>query len=149
MNASHARRLTTALVATLLPLSFPAPLIAEGADKNPIPLEEVARHDHRKDCWMAIDGQVYDITDYLPRHPGSMDTVLEWCGREATEAWETKGDADQPRVHSRGAHYLLRRYHLGPLAPQEAAREDSPGAATPKGQKGGRDEPGNPAAQEE
>jgi cytochrome b involved in lipid metabolism len=106
-----------------------------------MPMQEVARHDHPKDCWMAIDGQVYDVTDYLPRHPGSMDPVLPWCGREATRGWETKGNADSPRVHSRGAHYLLRRYHLGPLAPEDASH--APGEAAggqPPAERGKRDE---------
>lgn len=133
-----AKPLLLAMLA-LAPLCSPGFLSAQGTPgehQAAIPLQEVARHHHRKDCWMAIDGQVYDVTDYLPRHPGSMDPVLPWCGREATPGWETKGDADSPRVHSRGAHYLLRRYHLGPLAPEEAA--NAPGEAWEGHPPGGR-----------
>ncbi|MCG5535387.1 cytochrome b5 domain-containing protein [Ectothiorhodospira mobilis] len=129
-------------ILALVALYFPGGLAAQDTHKEskPIPLQEVARHDHRKDCWMVIDAQVYDITDYLPRHPGSMDPVLEWCGREATEAWDTKGDADSPRVHSRGAHYLLQRYHLGPLAPEDASHAPGEAAGGQPPERGKRDE---------
>ncbi|MFP4161089.1 MAG: cytochrome b5 domain-containing protein [Ectothiorhodospira sp.] len=113
-----------ALIALVLPYGFA--LAAEPPDKgaSPIPMEEVARHHHREDCWMAIDGQVYDVTDYLPRHPGPLEIVLEWCGREATQGWETRGNEEMPQAHSRGAHYLLKRYHLGPLITEEDSQED-------------------------
>lgn len=31
---------------------------------------EVARHSLPSDCWLAINGRVYDMTNFAPEHPG-------------------------------------------------------------------------------
>lgn len=74
--------------------------------------QELARHDSADDCWMAIDGVVYDFTRYLPEHPTPPVVVTAWCGREATEAYRTKGYG---RPHSPAADALLPTYRIGRL----------------------------------
>lgn len=75
--------------------------------------EELARHDSRNSCWKAIEGNVYDITDYIDDHPTSPRVLTQWCGRESTEAWRTKG---RGRAHSGRAAELLEQYRIGTLA---------------------------------
>lgn len=43
-------------------------------------LEDVSKHDTEGDCWVAIDGFVANITDYLNQHPGSKEQLLEVAG---------------------------------------------------------------------
>lgn len=31
---------------------------------------EIIKHDRRDDCWVVIEGKVYDVTSFLPHHPG-------------------------------------------------------------------------------
>lgn len=78
-----------------------------------IALAEQARHASLSDCWMAIDGEVYDVTAYLPKHPSPPEIMLPWCGREASEAYATKGK-DKP--HTSRADQLLPLYRIGRLA---------------------------------
>lgn len=73
-------------------------------------LREVARHASEDDCWMAIGGQVYDLTGYLPRHPADPQIILPWCGKEATTAYNTK---TQGRPHTARADALLPKYRIG------------------------------------
>jgi len=75
-------------------------------------LAEVSAHARVDDCWMAIDGEVYDITAYLDRHPTEPEVLLPWCGREATEAYRTKM---RGRPHSSRADGLLAQYRIGTL----------------------------------
>jgi cytochrome b involved in lipid metabolism len=74
---------------------------------------ELARHALPSDCWMAIRGNVYDLTSYLPNHPSSPDIVLPWCGKDATDAYNTK---TKGRPHSPYADELLAKYRIGTLA---------------------------------
>ena len=63
---------------------------------------------------MAIRGGVYDLSAYLPEHPSRPELVLPWCGKEATEAYNTK---TKGRPHSPYSDELLNKYRIGKFAP--------------------------------
>lgn len=50
-----------------------------------IPLSEVTRHSLAEDCWLAINGRVYDLTEFLDRHPGGRSVILQWAGKDASK----------------------------------------------------------------
>lgn len=35
-----------------------------------ISAQEVSKHNTREDCWVIIHDKVYDLTNFLPEHPG-------------------------------------------------------------------------------
>eukprot|EP00418_Pyrodinium_bahamense_P078095 CAMPEP_0179054772 /NCGR_PEP_ID=MMETSP0796-20121207/22959_1 /TAXON_ID=73915 /ORGANISM="Pyrodinium bahamense, Strain pbaha01" /LENGTH=207 /DNA_ID=CAMNT_0020751407 /DNA_START=130 /DNA_END=749 /DNA_ORIENTATION=- len=57
-------------------------------------MEEVAQHATAEDCWVTVDGSVYDVTKFLRVHPGGKGTLLAYAGKDATEAFFAlhKGD---------------------------------------------------------
>jgi cytochrome b involved in lipid metabolism len=75
-----------------------------------VTMSEVARHASGEDCWMVIDGRVYDLTAYLPEHPSKPSIVLPWCGKEASQAYKTK---TKGRSHSEQADQALANYAIG------------------------------------
>lgn len=97
--------------AWLQPAEPPAPAVA--SDKH-YTIAELARHATPEDCWMAIRGDVYDLTSYLPDHPSRPALINPWCGKEATEAYNTK---TRGRAHSLEADELLPQYRIGRLPP--------------------------------
>lgn len=99
-------------VGTLVIASMMLPSMAQESD-TVYSLEQVAEHNQSGDCWMVIEGQVYDLTDYLPMHPAPPAVITSWCGREATEGMRTKGYG---RDHSEAAWGLLEPYRIGQLA---------------------------------
>jgi len=50
-----------------------------------ISMEEVAKHKTEKDCWVVVNGQVLDVTNFLADHPGGKKAILIYAGRDATE----------------------------------------------------------------
>lgn len=76
-------------------------------------IEEVAKHSTAEDCWLAIDGKVYDVTGWNPKHPGGADLITQSCGKDGSDAYHTKGDAG--REHSLQAKRLLDEYYVGDL----------------------------------
>ncbi len=73
---------------------------------------DVAKHATLTDCWIVVDGRVYDVTNYLRSHPGGVDTISPWCGKEATVAYETEDGAG---THSSRADRLLESYYVADL----------------------------------
>lgn len=47
-------------------------------------LEEVARHNTASDCWVVIDGSVYDLTEFADMHPGGAGVIHEYAGKDVT-----------------------------------------------------------------
>ncbi|CAG7921085.1 unnamed protein product [Penicillium olsonii] len=49
--------------------------------------KEVAHHNSADDCWVVIDNRVWDVTAFATGHPGGADTILQYAGSDATEAY--------------------------------------------------------------
>lgn len=47
--------------------------------------EEVAAHNTAESAWIAIHGNVYDVTAFVDSHPGGRELLLLSVGREATD----------------------------------------------------------------
>jgi cytochrome b involved in lipid metabolism len=45
-----------------------------------ITLAECQGHMSDKDCWLVVDGKVYDVTPFLDEHPGGFDTLVSNSG---------------------------------------------------------------------
>jgi cytochrome b involved in lipid metabolism len=82
-------------------------------EQNTFSLEEVAEHTSAQDCWIVVNGKVYNVTT-VPGHGGGAGTLIrESCGTDATELWETKPVTGEP--HSLDAQNILNDYYIGDL----------------------------------
>ncbi|KAI6157376.1 Flavocytochrome c [Pisolithus tinctorius] len=61
---------------------------------------EVAKHNKKDDVWVIVNGQVLDVTSFLPDHPGGEKAILLYAGRDATEEFNMLHD---PKVIPRYA----------------------------------------------
>ena len=57
---------------------------AEPTQERTFTVEEVAKHSTEKDCWLIIEGQVYDVTKFVPRHPGG-SLIYVKAGGDSTQ----------------------------------------------------------------
>ncbi|KAK1091839.1 hypothetical protein LTR48_005504 [Friedmanniomyces endolithicus] len=49
---------------------------------------EVQQHRSTDSCWVVLYGQVYDVTSFLPSHPGGGKVILQLAGSDATEEYD-------------------------------------------------------------
>ena len=50
-----------------------------------IPPSTLKQHNKRDDAWTAVYGKVYNITAYLPFHPGGVNELMRAAGRDGTK----------------------------------------------------------------
>lgn len=48
---------------------------------------DVAAHDDADSCWSIIDGKVYDLTQWIAKHPGGERGILSLCGVDGSAAF--------------------------------------------------------------
>ena len=63
--------------------------------------EDVKAHSDSDDCWMIINGRVYDVTSYINLHPGGHRALLNYAGRDGSANVE---------FHSKKMMHLLNTY---------------------------------------
>ncbi|WWD01546.1 hypothetical protein V866_008491 [Kwoniella sp. B9012] len=81
-----------------------------GSDQKLISYDEVQKHRTKDDCWVIIDGNVYDVTDFLAQHPGGEGVILANAGKDATKIFKP--------LHPPDALEMLDDYQrLGPVDP--------------------------------
>lgn len=71
---------------------------------------EVSQHSSETDCWIIISNNAYDVTSFLSEHPGGAFEITPYCGKDATQAFETQGGRG---AHSQTANEMLATYFIG------------------------------------
>ncbi|KAF5741263.1 cytochrome b5-like [Tripterygium wilfordii] len=79
-----------------------------GGDGKVFTLAEVAEHNTSKDCWLVVDGKVYDVTKFLEDHPGGDEVLLSATGKDATDDFEDVG-------HSSTAKAMMDEFYVGDI----------------------------------
>ena len=84
--------------------------------------KEVAKHNDRSSCWVIVDGEAYDVTSYLDKHPGGPQILLQHGGKDATALYEP--------IHPKGTiqRFIEKDKHLGPVDPATSVSTSAPKA---------------------
>jgi cytochrome b involved in lipid metabolism/uncharacterized membrane protein len=56
-------------------------------------LAEVKKHASSSSCWSVVDGEVYDLTDWITRHPGGAKRILSMCGQDGSTEYHSQHGA--------------------------------------------------------
>lgn len=74
-----------------------------------ISVEEFVKHNHADDCWIAVNGNVYDLTDFISMHPGGVTPLIQNAGHDATVLYN--------KIHPKGTieNFLPKDKQLGAL----------------------------------
>ncbi|KAJ3703550.1 hypothetical protein LUZ61_007255 [Rhynchospora tenuis] len=104
-------------------------------DLKKLSASEISLHTSKDDCWLLINGKVYDVTKFLEDHPGGEEVLLHSSASgDATDAFENVG-------HSTSAVSMMESYLIGSVegyvAPYVATGEaSSRPASSAQGNKG-------------
>jgi nitrate reductase (NAD(P)H) len=87
--------------------SSPAIKMIDDAITRVITEEELSKHNKNGDAWFAVNGHVYDASEFLSEHPGGIDSIVLASGTDASD--------DFMAVHSDNTKATLVKYHIGIL----------------------------------
>ena len=73
--------------------------------------EDVASNRSDKRCWVTFRDKVYDVTAFVPDHPGGEEFILENGGTDIENIMKDKDSHD----HSDSAYEMLEEYMIGRL----------------------------------
>lgn len=81
-----------------------------GVPAGAITMAQVAEHNSRTSCWTTIFGSVYDLTAWIPNHPGGEQAILYLCGKDGTTAFNGQHGSNMK------AKTVLAGFKIGALA---------------------------------
>lgn len=132
-TGSGASIINTPVPTVAPPPPLPTPLPASSGGYS---AADVSGHNTSSNCWLIISGKVYNVTSYLTSHPGGVSVVTPYCGKDATNAFATRGGRGSN--HSNFAYNLLNQYFIGNLSngstsPPSATFTPAPGGGNTGG----------------
>jgi cytochrome b involved in lipid metabolism len=91
-------------------------------------LADVQKHASETDCWTVVGKWVYDVTKWIPVHPGGKPVVIAMCGNDGSAMYLAQHSVDPVPAST------LATYKIGTFVPTPAAATattvSAPAAAT-------------------
>lgn len=77
-----------------------------------ISLDEFVKHSKPDDCWVIINGIVYDLTDFISQHPGGPEIIKANCGHDVSQLFNP--------LHAKDMidKYIDKKYIMGVIDPK-------------------------------
>jgi cytochrome b involved in lipid metabolism len=76
--------------------------------KKAFTLAEVKKHNKKGDAWTIIENKVYNISSWIPKHPGG-DIIMQAVGKDATQLFNSRGHPSYVKKT------ILPKYYIGSL----------------------------------
>jgi|GEM_PF-2282804 len=81
-----------------------------GSTATTFTMSEIAKHDTSVSCYTAINGSVYDLTKWIPQHPGGQSAIKGLCGVDGSAAFNGQHGGAQQQAQ------VLATFKIGVLA---------------------------------
>jgi L-lactate dehydrogenase (cytochrome) len=116
-SSSNSKVLTAtfaSIAAATASYMFIQPNLANDEASNAVPTREISvdefiKHNSADDCWITVNGNVYDLTDFISMHPGGTTPLIQNAGHDATVLYN--------KIHPKGTieNFLPKDKQLGVL----------------------------------
>ncbi|KAK4553809.1 hypothetical protein LTR86_008984 [Recurvomyces mirabilis] len=106
-----------------------------GSPSKQFTREEIEKHNSENDCWLVVDGKVYDATSVLAWHPGGKAAIVGHAGQVHQETSD-----EFASIHDGFAYSKLKECILGVVTDKAAAftKADAEAKAKEKAQSKGK-----------
>lgn len=71
-------------------------------------IKEISKHNTKKDLWIIINDNIYDVTDFLLKHPGGEKILLKFGGKNATIYFNKISKHDDVNIKD-----LMKTFYIG------------------------------------
>ena len=102
-----AATVTPSPTSTSTPSSTPTPTTTKAS----YTMEDVKKKNTSAACWTVIDGNIYDLTKWIPVHRGGPQAITFLCGKDGTSSFKAQHEGASTPMSA------LANYFIGPLAP--------------------------------
>jgi len=114
-----ARPVATPSTTVVAPTPTPTPTTTAKPTPTPSPtttqagysMEDVKKRSTSSACWTVIDGNIYDLTKWIPVHRGGPQAITFLCGKDGTSSFKAQHEGASTPMSA------LANYFVGPLAP--------------------------------
>jgi|UniRef100_A0A6C0CBE6 cytochrome b involved in lipid metabolism/monoamine oxidase len=76
--------------------------------KKAFTLAEIKKHNKKGDAWTLIENKVYNISSWIPKHPGG-EIIMQAVGKDATQLFNSRGHPSYVKKT------ILPKYYIGAL----------------------------------
>ena len=102
---------------TASPTPTPTPTVSSTPTPTPVvtpsptgyTMAQVRANNTAQSCWSAIDGYVYNLTNWIAQHPGGSSYIRGLCGTDGTDAFKGRHE------NSANPAAQLAKFRIGPL----------------------------------
>jgi cytochrome b involved in lipid metabolism len=86
--------------------SKPSPSATPSSTASALTMDQVKKNNTASRCWSVINGNVYNLTNWISSHPGGKDAITRLCGTDGTKVFSNQHQGD-PQAESRLSGFLL------------------------------------------
>ena len=87
----------------------------EDSNKKSFTRDDVAKHNRSNDCWVIVHDRAYDVTKFVPKHPGG-NMIHVNAGGECTALFES--------YHPLKARKVLEKFYVGDVVDDEDGEKE-------------------------
>jgi len=86
--------------------SKPTPSATSSSTAGALTMEQVKKNNTASNCWSVINGNVYNLTNWISSHPGGSGAITRLCGIDGTRGFSNQHRGDT-QAESRLSGFLL------------------------------------------
>ena len=94
---------------TATPTPTPTPTTTPTVTQSRYTMDDVKKKNTSAACWTVIDGNIYDLTKWIPAHRGGPQAIIFLCGKDGTSAFKVQHEGASTPMSA------LANYFVGPL----------------------------------